>query len=332
MELSTYLIEIEGEVTVKKGIFYSDSLLFEEKDLDTPDFVLMPAFFNSHVHLSDSVAIDPPEMPLEKMVGPNGYKFRVLSSASENEIVTSTSESIELARSSGTAFLCDFREGGLKGVDTLRKADGSEIVVCMARPSSLEEAEKMVDSVNGFGMSSVRDHDFVFLEDVRELARKNNLLFGIHAGERDDGDVEKAISLEPDFLVHMNNASKDNIMRAIDEEIPVISCIRSNYLFNLHNRESYSILSEYELWGLGTDNVMLVKPSMVDEINFAGFIVNYISVLRSSSKGFDIFEKDRKWILADFRKYRKSRNVLKTIVRRLSEKDILKIIDDFEIM
>ncbi len=69
--------------------------------------------------------------------------------------------------------------------------------------------------------------------DCRDIARKNGKIFAIHAGERDDEDVEDALAMEPDFLIHMNMASERNLKRAIDLEIPIVTCFRSNAFFGL---------------------------------------------------------------------------------------------------
>lgn len=329
MEFKCDLITREGEVL--RGILSVEGKVayFEEKDVES-EYIATPTFFNSHIHLGDSVAKDPPFMPLEKLVGPGGFKFKVLSSLKE-KAPDAIRESIEIALSSGTSVLADFREGGLEGLEILRKADERRVCMALARPSTIEEAEKMaeMDYVAGFGMSSVRDHSMEFLEEIRKIASKNGKLFAIHAGERDTEDVDDAINLEPDILIHMNMADKSQIKRAMDEEIPIVSCPRSNAFFRLLNMENYEILSSYEKWLLGTDNVMISSPSMLAELNFASYILRKSEeIFRAGVRGFEIF--GRKPFIVLFHKKRNlshSLNPLASVVRRANPSDIEMIID-----
>jgi cytosine/adenosine deaminase-related metal-dependent hydrolase len=212
-EFKCDLLTPDGNVL--KGILILDNgkAYFEEKDVES-EYVVTPTFFNAHVHLGDSVAKDPPFMPLEELVGPNGFKFKVLSRSNPDAI----RKSVEMALASGTTALADFREGGLEGLGLLRRADEKHVCMPFARPTSVEEAEKMAEMeyVAGFGMSSVRDHDMEFLEEIRKIALKNGKLFAIHAGEKDAEDVEDAINLEPDALIHMNMADKKQVKRVMD--------------------------------------------------------------------------------------------------------------------
>jgi cytosine/adenosine deaminase-related metal-dependent hydrolase len=236
-----------------------------------------------------------------------------------------------MALSSGTSALADFREGGLEGVEILRKADEKRVCMPFARPSSIEEAEKMaeMDYIAGFGMSSVRDHSMEFLEEIRKIASKNGKLFAIHAGERDVEDVDDAINLEPDVLIHMNMADKRQVKLAMDEEIPIVSCPRSNAFFGLLNMENYEMLSSYEKWLLGTDNVMIASPSMLAEMSFASYILRKNEdIFKAGIRGFDIFGRKPLIVVFHMREnLSHTLNPLASVVRRANISDIEMIID-----
>jgi cytosine/adenosine deaminase-related metal-dependent hydrolase len=276
------------------------------------------------------VAKDPPFVSLEEIVGPCGFKFSVLST-SKQKAIDSIRDSIKIALFSGTSALADFREGGMDGLEILRRADEKGVCIPFARPSSIEEAERIaeMDYVAGFGMSSVRDHSTNFLEEIRRIAAKNKKLFAIHAGEKDGKDVDGAINLEPDFLIHMNLAEKRQIRHAMDENIPIVSCPRSNTFFGLLNLENYKILSSYENWLLGTDNVMICSPSMLAEMNFTSYVLrNDKDVFLAAIRGFEIF--NRRPLLIIFHKRRglsNSLNPLASVVRRADVEDIERVID-----
>uniref|UniRef100_A0A7C3UHZ5 Amidohydrolase n=1 Tax=Geoglobus ahangari TaxID=113653 RepID=A0A7C3UHZ5_9EURY len=292
--------------------------IFESATL-TPDYVLLPSYFNAHTHIGDSV-FEAPKIELEKLVGPNGLKFKVLRESKEDEIVKKMKQSIKIIeRSSATSI--EFREGGLSGYKLYQKADVNKRLIALSRPENEEEAEILIDISWGFGFSSVRDHDFAFLEMCRELAMKRNKIFAIHAGERDDEDVEAALSLEPDFLIHMNQASLSNLKRAMDLEIPIVTCFRSNAFFGLFNLKNYEILSDYDRWYLGTDNAMIATPSMIDEVKFSAYFLDEEKIFRAATrnpffKSFTVAKMDKINL----------RNPIASIVRRLESCDVVKII------
>ncbi len=316
------LITTEG--LVKGELIVDDDIVFEEGECK-PEFIFAPTIFNAHTHLGDSIAKEPPFLGLEELVGPKGYKFKVLTESDENELVGGIRNSIEIAVECGTTALLDFREGGSSGMSVLQRADEKGICLPLVRPINLEEAEILIDKAVGFGMSSTRDHDYKFLEDLREIARRKGRIFAIHAGERDEGDVEPALALEPDLLVHMNMASERLLRMAMDERIPIVSCIRSNAFFDLLNPKNYRILSEYDLWLLGTDNAMIAKPSMLEEMHFASLIVrDDLTVFKASIRGFELFGGRRGYIIFHTRKnFKSAKNVLATFVRRAGIEDII---------
>ncbi len=309
---------LKGELFVEKGF-----LMFEECECK-PEYVFVPTFFNAHTHLGDSIAPDPPFKSLDELVAPKGYKFRVLAESDDEELISAMRNSITIAFKSGTTATLDFREGGMRGLELIEKADDLDIVLPLARPSNLEEAEELLDRALGFGMSSTRDHDFGFLEDLREIAKRRKKVFAIHAGERDSEDVDSALSLSPDVIVHMNMARIDQLKSAMDEGIPVVSCIRSNAFFDLLNLKNYRILAEYENWLIGTDNAMIAKPSMLEEMHFASLLLkDDLAVFRASLRGFELFGGTMGIVVFHKRRnFKNSKNVLSTLVRRAGIEDV----------
>ncbi|MFN3384011.1 MAG: amidohydrolase [Archaeoglobaceae archaeon] len=300
--------------------------VFEESREEFDDFVITPTFFNAHTHLGDSIAKDPPYLELKSMVGPGSYKFRVLSSHLVEDLRKALIHEIDIAKNSGTAVFLDFRESGIEG---LRVVEGISEVIALGRPRSVEEAEKM--KCFGFAMSSARDHDLELLFEIRKIARKKGILFAIHAGEVDCNDVEIAIELNPDFVVHMNMCEKF-LGSFIELEIPIVSCIRSNFFFDVANPRVYRTLANYEKWLLGTDNAMLFNPSMLDEMRFSSIIVkNDFAVFKASINGYRLFG-ERFGIKHGYIVFKKgwniknSKNLISTVVRRASKIDIEAIV------
>ena len=316
---SGILVTHEGFI---HGDLIAEEMVFEESRVEKNDFVICQTFFNAHTHLGDAALREAPRIELEKLVGPDGHKHRMLSETDSSVLRQHASAEVEKCRNEGTSHFLDFREGGKAGLEVVWGIEG---VLALARPSSLNEAEE-IDAF-GFAYSSVRDHDLRLIEEVREVARRRKMVFGIHAGERDCGDVEAALALHPDFVVHMNMCP-EKIGALIDSRIPVVSCLRSNAFFGLVNSKSYEILSEYELWMLGTDNAMVSTASMLDEMHFAAYLVgNESAILRAATAGYEIFGIEHGYIIfnRDY-SFRKTSDPLLTLVRRAGVRDIERVL------
>ncbi|MEM2727163.1 MAG: amidohydrolase [Archaeoglobaceae archaeon] len=311
------LIDEEG---IRHGTIFEGK--FEESRTEYAEYVFTPTFFNAHTHLGDAIGKDPPFMDLKSLVAPEGYKFKILSSNTIEDLRKALIHEIELAKSSGTSCFLDFREGGIEG---LKATAGIKGVIVFGRPINLEEANKI--ECKGFGMSSVRDHEFEHLCELRKIARKRGIFFAIHAGEMDCEDVEKALELEPDLLVHMNSCP-EFLKSFTDRGIPIVSCIRSNAFFGLLNPKAYEILSEYENWLLGTDNAMLFNPSLLEEMHFASIVVRKdLEVFRAGIRGFKLFGEQNGYVVFHRKcNLKNSKNIVSSVVRRVGVEDIESVI------
>ena len=307
---------VSGETGI---LLFDEEWRFEVAET-VPEFALFPAYFNAHTHIGDS-AVEAPRIGLEELVGPGGYKFRVLEKTDRNVLVDWMRRSVRtIARTSSTSL--EFREGGLDGYRLYMDADPERVLIALSRPRSEEEAEKLVEISMGFNFSSVRDHDFHLIEYCRDLAKRHGKIFAIHAGERDSSDVELALTLEPDFIVHMNMAERWQIDEAMERGF-VVTCFRSNAFFGLMNAENYRYMAGSERWLLGTDNAMIATPSMLDEVRFASYFVDPESIFRASTRN-PFFES---YAVANIDKVN-PRNPIASVVRRLESCDIVKIIRD----
>ncbi len=309
---------INEEGVILKGILHGNGE-FEECEVRA-EYIAIPTFFNAHAHLLDSIA----EVPNVDLLSAIEFKFKILSEADDDEIRVGVEKSVEIAKRSGTSEILNFTEMGIRGYEIIKDFD----VLFLTRPSNLDEAEFLIEKSFGFGMSSVRDHDYKFLEELRDIAKREGKVFAIHAGEVDDGDVEGALALEPDLMVHMNMASERNLKRAMDEEIPIVTCMRSNAFFGLLNKKNYEILSEYDRWLIGTDNAMVCKPYMIEEMRFASYVLRKdLEVFKACFRGFEIFGGKRGWIVFHKRfNLRSCKDILRAVVRRAETIDIERVL------
>ncbi|MHC3438894.1 amidohydrolase family protein [Natrialbaceae archaeon A-gly3] len=247
----TVVVDEEGRI---EGI--------EEGDVESDD-IIFPAFVNAHTHVGDSIAKEAGGgLSLEELVAPpDGLKHRLLREASRTEMVNAIRRSLRYMQRGGTAACLDFREGGVVGVRVLREAArGLEIDALAFGRESIEAMEEG----DGFGASGANDDVF---DRERTATREAGKPFGIHAGEADASDINPALDLDPDFLVHMVHPEPIHLDRLADRDVPVVVCPRSNLVTGVGVPPTEELLERTTV-ALGTDNVMLNSPSMFREMEF----------------------------------------------------------------
>jgi cytosine/adenosine deaminase-related metal-dependent hydrolase len=250
---------VEGRVVVEDGAIAA----IEEASTHSDDIVL-PAFVNAHTHIGDSIAKEAGGgLSLEELVAPpDGLKHRLLRAASREEKVVAMRRSLQFMVDSGTASCIEFREGGVEGVDAFEQAaQGLDIDPVLLGRETVEAME----ASDGFGASGASDGDFTAERNATARAEK---LFGIHAGEGDASDINPALDLDPDFLVHAVHARDLHLDRVADSETPVVVCPRSNLVTDVGLPPIADLLDRTTV-ALGTDNVFLNSPSMFREMEFA---------------------------------------------------------------
>jgi cytosine/adenosine deaminase-related metal-dependent hydrolase len=231
--------------------------------------IICPRLVNAHVHLGDSAFKDPPFLPLSQLVGPGGLKARLLEETPRRVLVEGMRRSLRQMAASGTFAFADFREGGEPGVLMLEEAlaDMPLLPKILGRPASSEKPAPP-KGCWGLGLSSTRDHDPHFVEAAVAAARKAGQRVAVHAGEAGRGDIQDALRLRPDVLVHMGRADERELLEAADAGIAVAVCPRSNMITAAALPDVRRMLSLGLVVGVGTDNVMLNSPDMLEEMHF----------------------------------------------------------------
>lgn len=242
---------------------------------DSSRAIVLPAFVNAHTHIGDSFAYPAPRGTVEEIVAPpNGYKHRMLRTASRRQKVDAMREAVSVMARTGTSAFIDFREEGDDGIRMAREsADRLPVSpVLLGRPvhanASSESLTEFVSLCDGFGMSSLRDWPRDMLERASKAAKSRGKLFGIHASEVVREDVDAVLDLKPDFLVHMTAASEDDLKAVAEAHVPVVVCPRSNEFFGIDPRIPRLLSAGVEV-ALGTDNGMICKPDMLEELRAA---------------------------------------------------------------
>jgi cytosine/adenosine deaminase-related metal-dependent hydrolase len=247
---------------------------------------ITPALFNAHTHIADGVAMDIPLTgPLEDIVTPpSGLKHRILEQTPEEDLVQGMRATISTMEAAGIGGFADFREGGPPGVRALSlAADG---LSCRPLIFGREGGEVVAD---GAGISSVRD--VPGLEAVVEEVRRAGKMLAFHAGEKDPGDVDSALSYSPDLLVHCTHATRKQLRRISDEGIPIAICPRSNWIFGVTDSARRPPLREMIGLGcrlfIGTDNCMTVQPDLWREMSFISTVygLDPVTIFRAAVSG-----------------------------------------------
>jgi len=274
---------IEGYICVNNGIITE---IGEERTHSSN--IIASCFVNAHTHLGDSVFKDPPlgkvsgfriQRDLDSLVKPpEGLKHRVLRETPYKALIECMRRSLFDMIETGTCAFADFREGGVLGVEALNKAlEGLELYsMILGRPAELElplqtvlsEVRRVLLHSDGLGLSGTNDIDLELLKEIVTCTRDLKKPFAIHAGEKNRSDIEKALSFEPDLLIHLTNATKKDIDDVADKGIPVVVCPRSNFITGAGMAPIADMLEAGIRVAAGTDNVMLNSVNMFAEMEF----------------------------------------------------------------
>jgi len=345
--------EKEGYIVIEQGKIKE---IGDKKIEAAVEGIIIPSFVNAHTHIGDSVAKEPDFMPVEKLVGPGGFKHKILAETAYDDLVSSMRDTIEDIFATGTQMFADFREGGVFGVKALKEAfslAGGQEKLSMkifGRPAAGTGTKELgiFESVDGIGMSSVADHSQEDLKLLAEEAKRKRKMFALHAGERNVDDIKGAIELEPDFIVHLTKASRQDFNKMHDKDIAAVVCVRSNLVTGMGLPPLRQMLESGLTVGVGTDNVMLNSPNIFSEMEFISkiFHLEAREVLRmctfNSAKALkeDKFvgsiEEGKKANLVvirnDTQNMRNVRNPIKGVVSRATRNDVAAVIYEGEIV
>lgn len=228
--------------------------------------------FNCHTHIGDAfIHIDRERRwSVEELVAPpNGLKHLLLEKADEEEIMEGMKGAIKIMKECGITHFCDFREGGIKGINMLKKILNDIDAIILGRPLHHFYDKKEMDEIlkisDGIGVSSISDWDFYELRKVADHVNKKKKIFALHASEAVREDINKILDLKPTFLVHMSRANDSDLELIANEGIPVVICPRSNAFFGIKTKVKEMKKKGVKLM-LGTDNAMITPPNIIEEM------------------------------------------------------------------
>ncbi|MHA2226013.1 MAG: amidohydrolase family protein [Candidatus Hodarchaeales archaeon] len=271
-------INHQGKISnIKSNISTGDI----EKDLWYSHHLLIPKFINSHTHLGDSVLKDQAfKMSLAEAVGPGGHKFQIKKLTGSQRIAAMRSALLEMIEN-GTSACYDFREGGVNGITELRKAaiDLPIDLHILGRQNTIEDIDEILSHSDGLGLSTPISFTMKELKGIHSRRFSHNILIATHIGEEPQvvqeslerfgiSDLSVALKyFDPKILIHLT-ALKENELSKIPESKFIIFCPRSNAYFGLGFPPIDFFLNREHLIGLGTDNVMVIAPNILEELRW----------------------------------------------------------------
>jgi cytosine/adenosine deaminase-related metal-dependent hydrolase len=266
------------------------------KALDGRGFLMIPCFVNAHTHIADSIGKDIASgRKLDERVHPVfGAKKKILEKSKTEHLKAFVRNAAVSMMKKGTVAFADFREGGPEGVRLLRDAIAGLPLKCVilgrtgyyASPKAggdipkeyADEAREVLRISEGLGISGANENSDAALAQYRGLA--GSKLLAIHAAESRDTvlyskqhtgltEVQRVMqSMKPDFLVHMTNASDEDISLAANGNAGIVICPRANGVLGAGIPRVARMLRAGCTVALGTDNVMLNSPDMTREMDY----------------------------------------------------------------
>lgn len=250
-----------GYAEIDRGI------VTEVEFTDCPcEHIIMPKFVDTHTHVGDAGLMVRGKMTLEELVAPpDGLKHRYLAETDDNTIVKNIQMYTDTMYRNDISHFIDFREGGVKGCALLRDAATAPGAVILGRPVSPEydcnEVDSILDVADGIGISGISDMDAAYLDALADHVHRRGKRLAMHVSERVREDIGTVISMEPDIVVHMCEATDADMMACADNSIHAVVCPRSNLYFGKVPRFA-DLRRNGVTVSLGTDNAMLCTPDI----------------------------------------------------------------------
>lgn len=340
----------------------------EGKIIDATDSIVCPTFLNGHTHIGDSIIKDEGYgLSLGEMVKPpNGVKHKALANAEDGEIIDAMKKSMWDMFESGTTHFIDYREGGIKGVELLRKASKNLPVtsVILGRDDSFYgqnpdlrkvkiAIRKLLKLADGIALSGFGEISDEVASLITSECRKAGKISSIHVAEsmhlQDDSlrdfnktEIQRGVDADFDQLVHCTNPRNNDL--ELIKNSNVVVCPRANATLNV----GVAPLNEMFFKGikplLGSDNLMLNSPNLFRELEFSLKIMsvyykNYLNpkdLLKTATTNICNFEINRyieKPVIDVnqeanlFISKKYSKNPYLNIINRCGTKDILYIMN-----
>jgi cytosine/adenosine deaminase-related metal-dependent hydrolase len=266
----------------------------------------IPGFINAHTHIGDSIGKDiGVDSAFESRIHPvHGIKNKILKRSERRHLVNFMRSSIISMMKKGIVVIADFREGGMYGIEQITEATSGLSIksIILGRPEHyfdissdfdknpkipqhvVESIHNILDNSDGLGISGANENTDNSMNEYREIIQERSLkkkyLLGIHSSESVEtekksinvtgkSEVQRIIArLLPNFIVHLTNASDDDIKLVSKKKIGVVICPRANATLGVGTPKISKMLKFGCLVAIGTDNVMINSPDIFRELDY----------------------------------------------------------------
>ncbi|MDH3203540.1 MAG: amidohydrolase family protein [Nitrosopumilus sp.] len=268
----------------------------KDESVDCEGLLLIPGFINAHTHIGDSIGKDVTlNSSVNKKIHPVfGVKSKILKNTFEPNLANFMKNTCYSMIQKGITTFVDFREGGLDGVTLLKKVLSDVPLRCIILgriefyqgtneikknlpfpKEKVKDLTTLLKECHGLGISGANENS----TSVLNYYSKTTQLRAIHSSETKQSisvskkitgisETQRALSLKPDFLVHMTHASKDDLSTVAQKTKGIVICPRANASL----AEGIPDIELMQKTGctiaLGTDNVMINSPDMFREMDF----------------------------------------------------------------
>lgn len=241
------------------------------REKDAISGLIVPGLIDMHTHVGDHGARGHLPADLKEVVFPGGIKHGYLEGSSAEDRVASIRSSLK-ELSPGVSRILDFREGGIDGIQLLKRAidPGMPEVHAFGRAGPDDDLDDLLEMASGIGMPSLAPD----LEGIRKTCNDHNKPFAIHVSELFREDISPVLELEPDLVIHMVSGSKDDWSDLTAAGISVAVCSRANSAFSI-DVPLYEMVSSGLSIGLGTDNAISTKQDMFREMEQAWLLLRH---------------------------------------------------------
>ncbi len=259
------------------------------------NFLLIPGFINAHVHIGDSFA---KELGFNKEISeivapPFGLKHKLLRQIPENIKIKGIQNAVLEMLSNGITFFIDFREGGIEGVNLLKKAltDNSINSLILGRFMDESEIESIFDLADGVGLSSYKQINSTNKKLIVSAKYKFKKIVACHCAEktRNVNLINEMFNDNfIDVIIHGTKFVSKDLEKIIKNNKSLVLCPRCNGYFGLGFPPISEILRLKIPISLGTDNLMVNNTDLFEEIRFfyriSRVLCSYDEELKFTSK------------------------------------------------
>ena len=268
----------------------------DDESMDGEGLLMIPGFINAHTHIGDSIGKDITlNSSVDEKIHPVfGIKSKILKNTSDDNLTNFMKNTCHSMIRKGITTFVDFRESGLGGVELLKKvlSDIPLRAIILGRmefyqgtreikenlPFPKGESPKfsrLLKKCDGIGISGANENSTNVLNYYSKISK----IRAIHSSETKESvakskrmtgksETTRALSLKPDFLVHMTYASKTDLEMASKKTRGIVVCPRANSSLAEGIPDVELMQKSGCTVALGTDNVMINSPDMFREMDF----------------------------------------------------------------